>query len=152
MNRPRTPPANRTFLDLTGASTLNHCKLEQFPVTDKIKLTAAATAMVIQLQSADTTLKDQCLRLYLDGKGCDGFFYGVSFDSAQEGDQRFPQTGFDLIVDPETLAFVQGSTIDWVDDERGRGFLVENPNHKKFRGKFFKRTDWQKRLGATLDP
>lgn len=84
------------------------------------------------------------LRLYIEGKGCDGFVYGVCLDHANEKDIRFRQGAtVDLVVDPETLVFVEGSSIDWVDDERGRGFLVENPKHKKYRGKFFKRERWQ---------
>lgn len=94
------------------------------------------------------------LRLYLDGKGCDGFFYGVSFDEPIAGDLTIPQAeGVDVIVDEKTLAFVKGSIIDWVDDERGQGYLVENPNHRKFRGKFFKRPSWQKQaLGEKSPP
>lgn len=92
------------------------------------------------------------LRLYLDGKGCDGFTYGVTFDRAQDGDLYFPQFDpqdrkiIDLIVDKDTIKYVNGSIIDWVNDERGKGFLVENPLHKKFRGKFFKREGWEQKL------
>ncbi len=95
--------------------------------------------------------QDAVLRLYLEGKGCDGFYYGVSFDSKTPEDQIFLQAGDDgqsveLAVDTESLKFVSGSQVIWVDDERGRGFLVENPRHKKFRGKFYKRAGWQERL------
>jgi iron-sulfur cluster assembly accessory protein len=86
------------------------------------------------------------LRVYLDGKGCDGFFYGVSFDTRSDDDHVFSQEGIDLICDPESSKFVKGSEVEWVDDERGQGFLVNNPNHKKFRGKFYKRNNWEQRL------
>lgn len=86
------------------------------------------------------------LRLYLDGKGCDGFYYGVAFDYPDENDLHFPQSDIDLIIDPDSYEFCEGSVITWVDDERGQGFLVNNPNHRKFRGKFYKRRHWQERL------
>ncbi|MEI8027058.1 MAG: iron-sulfur cluster biosynthesis family protein [Pseudomonadota bacterium] len=93
--------------------------------------------------------KSDSLRLYLEGKGCDGFFYGVSFDSKTEGDVDLgPIAGsrLQLITDQDTLEFVKGSKIDWVQDERGTGFLVENPRHSKYRGKFFKRDVWKQKL------
>ncbi len=108
-----------------------------------IFLSEQAAAKALQLAGADTQNTGLSLRLYIEGKGCDGFFYGVSFDQATPEDLHFPNQGVDLIVDPDTIEFVQGSTIDWVDDERGQGFLVANPNHRKFRGKFFKRSAWQ---------
>ena len=86
------------------------------------------------------------LRLYLEGKGCDGFYYGVAFDHAMPSDHHFPHGEVDVIVDADSLRFVTGSTIDWVDDQRGRGFLVDNPAHKKYRGKFYKKSFWRERL------
>lgn len=101
-----------------------------------------------KFQQENEEWRQLSVRLYIAGKGCDGFSYGVSFDGTKEGDLHFPQetsTGqaINLVVDPDTLKFVQGATISWVDDERGKGFLVVNPRHKKFRGKFFKRKGWE---------
>jgi iron-sulfur cluster insertion protein len=94
---------------------------------------------------------DFSLRVYISGKGCDGFEYGVSFDPPQEKDLRCVCTDesgaqIEIIVDEDTYKFVRQATITWVDDERGRGFLVENPRHKTFRGKFFKRPGWEQRM------
>jgi len=101
---------------------------------------ALATRQLIA-ESAENQFKP--LRLYLDGKGCDGFFYGVSFDERLDGDHEFIHDDqITIVVDDDTLEFVQGATINWVDDERGRGYLVDNPSHKKYRGKFFKRPKW----------
>ena len=86
------------------------------------------------------------LRVYLAGKGCDGFEYGVCFDQRDPGDHFFSQESIDLVCDTETFKFIAGATIDFVDDDRGRGFIVENPRHKQFRGKFYKRKGWEERL------
>jgi iron-sulfur cluster insertion protein len=111
-----------------------------------ITLSEAAIVAAKKLQSDEPAYQGKAVRVYLDGKGCDGFFYGVTFDDADESDHRFDQSGLTVVVDPDTLQFVTDSTVDWVDDERGRGFLVENPHHKRFRGKFFKRKSWQEAL------
>jgi len=110
---------------------------------ENIVLTAAAVEAAKNQYATNAEHTGKSLRLYLDGKGCDGFFYGVTFDQAEATDLHFLQHDIDVIVDPETIEFVHGSTIDWVDDERGRGFLVDNPRHSKFRGKFYKRPSWQ---------
>ena len=116
--------------------------------TNPITLTPRAIDSACALQKDNRDYANKSLRLYLDGKGCDGFYYGVTFDDANPTDTHFQNGVIDLVVDPDTLEFVLGSTIDWVDDERGKGFLVDNPNHKKFRGKFYKRTSWQEKLAA----
>ncbi|MDE3269110.1 MAG: iron-sulfur cluster assembly accessory protein [Pseudomonadota bacterium] len=94
---------------------------------------------------------NQSLRLYLAGKGCDGFYYGVCFDDRSAEDLCFPQPStatpdINVIVDPDTLEFTKGSTITWETTKEGAGFLVQNPNHRKYRGKFFKKSTWQQRL------
>lgn len=111
-----------------------------------ITLTAAAQTATARYRKESPERAAQDLRLYLDGKGCDGFYYGVTFDQATAEDLTFESLGVKVLVDPQTYRFVQGVTIDWVDDDRGQGYLVENPNGNKFRGKFFKRKAWQEAL------
>ena len=108
-----------------------------------IAMTGEAVTQAQRLAADNPSWGGLPLRLYLEGKGCDGFYYGVAFDNHAEGDLTFPHEGVTLVVDPDTYTYVKGSKIVWVDDERGQGFLVENPRHTKFRGKFFKRKAWQ---------
>ena len=115
------------------------------PVPLQIRLTEGALAEARKL-AADPERAGHALRSYIDGKGCDGFFYGVAFDTRGERDMAYEQDGLPMLVDPESLRFMYGSSVSWVDDERGRGFLVENPNHRRFRGKFFKKAAWKDKL------
>jgi len=117
--------------------------------TGPVTLTPAALAQAEHLAATEPAYQGKPLRLYLDGKGCDGFYYGVAFDETLPQDLVLTQGRVTLVIDPATLPFVEGSTIDWVDDERGRGFLVDNPQHKRFRGKFFKKKAWQERLTSS---
>jgi len=111
-----------------------------------IQFSEKAKAQVPLLQKSNPEWSEKAIRIYLSGKGCDGFDYGVCFDNVESSDQVVKFDGFEVAIDPDTLQFVEGSVIDWVDDERGQGFLVENPNHKKFRGKFFKKKEWKEKL------
>lgn len=112
-----------------------------------LQLTASAIQAANDLKNEVASYKDLDLRLYLAGKHCDGFEYGVSFDARAKEDKSFrANDSINIICDPQTFEFVSGSVIDWVDDERGRGFLVNNPNHRRFRGKFFKKSEWKKKF------
>lgn len=118
-------------------------------MTQNIILTEAAIQATTKLMAENAEYRQRSLRLYLAGKGCDGFDYGVSFDDPETGDQVFTiGESLKLLCDERSFEFVKGSTIDWVDDERGRGYVVSNPNHRKFRGKFYKKESWKTRLTA----
>ncbi len=43
-------------------------------------------------------------------------------------DEAFDVGGFDVVVDPGSLSFLDGATVDWVESLDGSGFRVENPN------------------------
>jgi iron-sulfur cluster insertion protein len=115
---------------------------------ESVSLTENALNQALKMRGDNSEWTGMALRLYLDGKGCDGFYYGVSFDQKAPKDYVLNLGELDLVVDDDTYEFVTGSIIDWIDDERGQGFLVDNPNHRKFRGKFYKRQAWQDKLTA----
>lgn len=127
---------------LAGISTLS---------TKILELTPAAIEATYGLRSNNEDYRNKDLRLYLAGKGCDGFEYGVSFDERESEDIIIAVNDeISLVCDSRTLEFVRGSKIDWVDDDRGKGFLVENPNHRKFRGKFYKKSEWKTKILTEL--
>lgn len=113
-----------------------------------IRLTPGAWSQAKHLLETTEAYQGLPLRLYIEGKGCDGFYYGVNFDKAEPDDLHFDVDGLACIIDPRAYLFCKGSSIDWVDDERGKGFLVENPKEKNFRGKFYKKSTWRTRLEA----
>ena len=86
------------------------------------------------------------LRVYLAGKGCDGFEYGVCFDEKSETDKVFNHGELEVLCDKDSWKFLEGATVSWVNDERGSGFIVNNPNHRKFRGKFYQKQSWQEKF------
>jgi iron-sulfur cluster insertion protein len=114
-------------------------------------MTDAAVRQAVRFQEEHSEWASLSLRIYLAGKECDGFTYGVSFDETLPEDHHFPQrlsdgSQIDVVVDGQAVRFINDSVVDWVDDERGQGFVVTNPGHKKFRGKFYKGKNWERRL------
>jgi iron-sulfur cluster assembly protein len=68
------------------------------------------------------------LRVGVRGGGCSGFQYQLAFDEQRDGDVIFEHSGLRLLVDNQSLPYVDGSTIDYVDSLQGAGFQVNNPN------------------------
>lgn len=68
------------------------------------------------------------LRIFVENGGCAGMQYGMTMDAAQEGDEVAERDGVQVIVDAESMKFLQGSTIDYTDDLAGAGFRIRNPN------------------------
>lgn len=68
------------------------------------------------------------LRVGVRGGGCSGFQYALAFDEQRDGDSVFEDKGIRLLVDTQSLPYVRGSTIDFVDGLQGAGFKVDNPN------------------------
>lgn len=69
------------------------------------------------------------LRVYVSGGGCSGFQYGFTFDEdVQDGDTAVEKGGVSLLIDPLSFQYLQGASIDYVDDLQGARFVIRNPN------------------------
>ncbi len=70
----------------------------------------------------------KALRVFIQGGGCSGFQYGFTFDDVKPSDYRLQVKDIEVVVDRASATKLNGSTVDWVEDFRGAGFSVENPN------------------------
>ena len=69
------------------------------------------------------------LRVYITGGGCSGFQYGFTFDEAvNDGDMTIEKSGVTLVVDPMSLQYLLGGTVDYTEGLEGARFFVNNPN------------------------
>lgn len=65
------------------------------------------------------------VRLSIQGGGCGGFTYDFSFeDEAGEDDMVIDQ----LLIDFMSMQYLTGAKVDFVEDELGFQFKVDNPN------------------------
>jgi len=73
--------------------------------------------------------KPAILRLSVEGGGCSGFQYQFGLADAPESDDAVTETGgVKLVIDPVSLEFVVGCTVDFVESLGGAAFRVDNPN------------------------
>ena len=82
----------------------------------------------VRIMQAGQTAVNQSLRVSIETGGCSGFQYGLSFDTPKTDDTRFESEGICLVIDPTSLAYLDGSTIDFDDGLQGKGFEIKNPN------------------------
>jgi iron-sulfur cluster assembly protein len=69
------------------------------------------------------------LRLGVRGGGCSGFAYVIEFaDEKGPRDQVFEYDGVRVVVDPKSLLFLNGTTLDYETKLMGHGFKFVNPN------------------------
>ncbi|HVP02550.1 MAG TPA: iron-sulfur cluster assembly accessory protein [Solirubrobacteraceae bacterium] len=80
------------------------------------------------LAAQDADVATAGLRVGVKGGGCSGFQYQLAFDEQRDGDIVFEDHGLKLLVDSQSLSYVDGSQIDYVDSLQGAGFNVVNPN------------------------
>ena len=100
------------------------------PVVDTNLVNVSSSAVqAIQELLNEKNLVDHALRLFVAGKSCSGYQFGLSLDNnIAESDTSVQVSGIKIVVDDKSLEFVKGTNLDFIDDERGKGFLIENPN------------------------
>jgi len=91
-----------------------------------IELTPLAAEKLSGLMSANPA--QRVLRVYVAGQSCCGYQYGLALDDARLPDDAVVErAGIEVAVDPDSLPYVEGATIDFVDALMGGGFTVRNP-------------------------
>lgn len=91
-----------------------------------ITLSPRAAAQVRSMQASAEP--NRRLRVFVETGGCSGFQYGMSFDEQKADDAQFESEGVAIIIDPASLAYLNGSHIDFDDGLHGKGFEIKNPN------------------------
>lgn len=96
--------------------------------TDQLSVTPAAADAVQEL-FAKRDLEGFALRVFVSGGGCSGFQYGMALeDNIRETDIVSEQHGVKIVVDDISINYLNGATVDYVDEVMGSGFKIENPN------------------------
>ena len=71
------------------------------------------------------------LRLGVRTTGCSGLAYKLEFaDEIQPEDTSFESNGVRVLVDPKSLAYLEGTQLDYVKEGLNEGFKFNNPNEK----------------------
>jgi iron-sulfur cluster assembly protein len=71
------------------------------------------------------------LRLGVKTTGCSGMAYVIEYaDVVEEDDVIFEDQGVKVIVNPKSLAYLDGTELDYAREGLNEGFRFNNPNVK----------------------
>ena len=71
------------------------------------------------------------IRLGVKTSGCTGLAYKLEFaDAALPEDLVFESHGVKVLVDPKSLAYLEGTELDYTKEGLNEGFKFNNPNVK----------------------
>jgi iron-sulfur cluster assembly protein len=72
------------------------------------------------------------LRLAVQGGGCSGLTYQFKIETGERpSDHIFAFEGAKVLIDPKSLVFLDGLTLDYTESLMQSGFVIENPNAQK---------------------
>ena len=76
--------------------------------------------------------KDYGLRVGIVSGGCSGYTYDIGIEkSSKENDKVLEEKGIKIFINDESILFMKGSTIDYVETLQNSGFKINNPNVKR---------------------
>ena len=90
----------------------------------------AASQVRKQLEKRGTP--NAYLRLGLKGGGCSGYTYVIQYEDTapKETDKTFQSNGINIVIDPKSILYLNGCTLDWEKNLLKQGFKFINPNEK----------------------
>lgn len=93
-----------------------------------VRVTDAAARKVLALLGKHPQADG--LRIRVRGGGCSGLQYEFALDRRRERDTVFEHLGANVLVDPKSLIYVNGSEFDYSKSLMQEGFELRNPNVK----------------------
>ncbi|MFN8529625.1 MAG: iron-sulfur cluster insertion protein ErpA [Anaerolineae bacterium] len=100
------------------------------PIDDDVILSVTPAAVnTIRTLLEQRQIPNYALRVFVSGGGCSGLQYGMAFEAEpRDFDAVVEVDGIRLVVDPSSLLYLKGASIDYVDSLMGGGFRIDNPN------------------------
>ncbi len=88
-------------------------------------VTQRAFERLAEIGAAD---QGKALRIAVEGGGCSGFQYQIELDEPAADDLILEGAGEKGVIDPTSLPFLAGATIDFTEELIGARFAIDNPN------------------------
>lgn len=93
-----------------------------------VELTPAAQEKIKQMREKQGNASYH-FRIEVVPSGCSGLSYNFFFDDTiSSDDEVIEYDGLKVLVDKESVPFLKGSRIDYIDSLQGAGLKVDNPN------------------------
>ena len=96
-----------------------------------VELTESAVKEIKHIMESQSMSPDVTyVRVGVAGGGCSGFQYAFNLDEVYDEtqDTLLEQDGLKIVVDKRSSLYLEGTSVDWVEDLNRRGFAFKNPN------------------------
>jgi iron-sulfur cluster assembly protein len=87
-----------------------------------IEITEAAANMIKR-----SLVEGKVIRMFLAAIDSTGANYGLALGDVEEGDKVFESRGVKVYMSPRDTELLSETIIDYVDDDRGTGFIIRGP-------------------------
>jgi len=104
-----------------------------FPMTEIVEQTTDITLTEGAIRRVRALIQEKqvpgaALRVFVSGGGCSGMQYGMGLEpEPQATDIRYQFDDVQVVIDPNSMTYLSGSRVDYVDDLMGGGFKIDNP-------------------------
>jgi iron-sulfur cluster assembly protein len=96
-----------------------------------VVLSEAAIKQVKELKKSQNLGDEVFLRMGVRGGGCSGMSYALEFDTEiTPHDREFDIDGVKVVCDKKSYLYLNGTTLDYVQQGLTGGFAFVNPNAK----------------------
>lgn len=93
-----------------------------------VEITEAAAVELKQLLEKENKT-DHGLRIFAAGMGCSGIQYGLRLEDTQGSDDKISESnGIKIYFTNEIEDEISELRIDYIDNDYGKGFIIDNPN------------------------
>ncbi len=101
------------------------------PKMVRVEVTPSAHEQVLRIMEKQGKT-GSALRLYVEGGGCSGLTYGMSFDKEESGDEvAYSSPDLKVVVDKASAPLLEGVKVDFLMGLEASGFKIYNPNAKQ---------------------
>jgi iron-sulfur cluster assembly accessory protein len=96
-----------------------------------VDVTPSAQEQVLKIMQKQGK-PEAALRLFVQGGGCSGLTYGMTFDKPETGDDiAYQGGGLTVVVDKASAPLLEGIKVDYLLGLEASGFKIYNPNAKE---------------------
>jgi iron-sulfur cluster insertion protein len=93
-----------------------------------IKFTPSAIAKITDILAEENN-PGAFLRMFVEGGGCGGMSYGFTIDTEKsEDDWAIPLGASSVQVDAMSAQYLEGASVNYVEELMGNSFKITNPN------------------------
>ncbi len=96
--------------------------------TQVITFTASAIEEIKHIQQREEDQEKTFLRIGVEGGGCSGLSYLLTFDKRTDFDHLYHVDSIQVVVDKRHELYILGMEVDYQHGLNDRGFIFNNPN------------------------